>query len=82
MKIRLNGKEVSADDVVKMLVEAVDSHIYWQLADERYRNNGHVVSRGSDDPVRRMLIDDYEDLHTKLIGLSNAMQQFSHVLHC
>jgi hypothetical protein len=32
-----------------LLIEALDSHIYWQLSDERYRNNGYVYDPGSDD---------------------------------
>ena len=32
------------------VVEAIDSHIYWQLSDERYRANGAVLEPGSDNP--------------------------------
>lgn len=32
-----------------MLIDALDSHIYWQLASERYRNNGYVYDPGSDE---------------------------------
>ena len=32
-----------------LLIEALDSHIYWQLSDERYRNSGYVYDPGSDD---------------------------------
>jgi hypothetical protein len=35
---------------ITRLVEAIDSHIYWQLSDERYRANGAVREPGSDDP--------------------------------
>jgi len=37
-------------DAVRTLREALDSHVYWQLSDERYRNNGYVSAPGSDDP--------------------------------
>ena len=33
------------------IVEAIDSHIYWQLSDDRYRANGAVIEPGSDDPA-------------------------------
>lgn len=32
------------------IIEAIDSHIYWQLSDEWYRANGAVLPPGSDDP--------------------------------
>jgi hypothetical protein len=32
------------------IIEAIDSHIYWQLSDDRYRANGSVLEPGSDDP--------------------------------
>ena len=31
-------------------MEAIDSHIYWQLSDHLYRANGAVLEPGSDDP--------------------------------
>ena len=32
------------------IIEAIDSHIYWQLSDGFYRANGAVREPGSDDP--------------------------------
>ncbi len=32
-----------------LLIEALDSHIYWQLSSEQYRNSGYVRDPGSDD---------------------------------
>ena len=32
------------------IVDAIDSHIYWQLSDPLYRANGAVLEPGSDDP--------------------------------
>jgi len=32
-----------------MLVAAIDSHIYWQLAEPAYRRDGFVLEPGSDD---------------------------------
>ena len=48
------------------LVEAFDSHIYWQLSDERYRANGAVLEPGSDDPkvVSEILV--YQALQDEL----------------
>ena len=37
------------DEDLALLVDALDSHIYWGLSDERYRNSGHVMDPGSDD---------------------------------
>jgi hypothetical protein len=36
---------------VMQIVAAIDSHIYWQLSDDRYRANGAVIEPGSDDPA-------------------------------
>ena len=33
-----------------LVLEALDSHVYWQLSDERYRDSGFVYGKGSDDP--------------------------------
>ncbi len=49
-----------------LLKEALDSHIYWQLSDERYRNNGFVHGEGSDDPEARALIQESEHLFNRL----------------
>lgn len=38
-----------AEEDVKRLIEALDSHIYWQLSDEEYRKDGFVLEEGSDD---------------------------------
>lgn len=32
-----------------LICEALDSHAYWQLSDERYRRDGYVLEPGSDD---------------------------------
>lgn len=36
-------------DDLDLLVEALDSHAYWQLSDDQYRNDGAVLPPGSDD---------------------------------
>jgi hypothetical protein len=32
------------------LAEALDSYMYWRLADSHYRSNGFVMDPGADDP--------------------------------
>lgn len=44
MKIDLTDAEL------EILTEALDSHAYWQLSDENYRNDGFLIEPGSDDP--------------------------------
>lgn len=34
----------------RLIVDALDSHAYWQLSDERYRRDGFVEDPGTDDP--------------------------------
>ena len=48
------------------LVEAIDSHIYWQLSDELYRANGAVREPGSDDPEVAAEIAAFDALQNKL----------------
>ena len=43
--------ELSAEDLDR-IVAALDSHIYWQLADQRYRSSGYVLEPGADDPAQ------------------------------
>lgn len=38
------------DEDVDLLVEALDSHEYWQLSDPSWRNSGAVILPG-DDPL-------------------------------
>ncbi len=48
------------------LVEAIDSHIYWQLSDHLYRANGAVLEPGSDDPDVAAEIIAFEALQDEL----------------
>lgn len=59
---------LSRDDLA-LLVEAIDSHIYWQLADEKYRSNGDVLEPMSDDPEMREQILAATKLHDRLFVL-------------
>ena len=35
---------------LELLIKALDSHVYWQLSDRRYRRDGYVLEPGSDNP--------------------------------
>ena len=48
------------------IVAAIDSHIYWQLSDERYRANGAVREPGSEDPEFAAEISAFEALQNEL----------------
>lgn len=41
--------DLSRDDLDR-IAAALDSHVYWELSDQTYRNDGSVVTPGSDDP--------------------------------
>jgi hypothetical protein len=51
---------------ITKIVEAIDSHIYWQLSDECYRANGAILEPGSDDPDVAAEIAAFEALQDKL----------------
>ncbi len=40
--------ELTRSDV-ELLIEALDSHCYWQLSDHEYRRDGFVIDPGADD---------------------------------
>lgn len=48
------------------LLEAIDSHVYWQLADDQHRNDGATVPPGSDDPEDQATIARFGDLSAHL----------------
>lgn len=39
-------------DALSTFRDALESHVYWQLSDLQYRNNGYVHAPASDDPVK------------------------------
>ena len=49
-----------------LLVEALDSHVYWQLSDQHYRSNADVLEPGSDDPEQAAEIEACLELADKL----------------
>jgi hypothetical protein len=55
---------------LNLLVEALDSHRYWQLAEEQYRNNGFVLDPGSDDPEVQAELAEVATLEEKLGSLT------------
>ncbi len=63
MKIDLNRDELA------LLIEALDSHEYWQLSDEFYRRDGEVVDPGSDNEDNRRAIRKVRALSKKLSKL-------------
>lgn len=50
----------------RMVDEAIDSHMYWQLSDQQYRNDGYVQEPGSDDSEVVEEIEKYKALQIKL----------------
>lgn len=54
------------DDDRAKLREAIDSHVYWQLADAHYRSNGDVIEPGSDDPDTAATIAEFQALAARL----------------
>ena len=57
--------EVSREDLDR-IIEALDSHVYWQLSDQHYRNDADVVEPGSDDPNQAAEIGSCRELADKL----------------
>ncbi|MGH9238786.1 MAG: hypothetical protein ACRD3G_12175 [Vicinamibacterales bacterium] len=51
---------------LQLLDEALDSHAYWQLSDEVYRDNGAVNPPGSDDPDNVKALADVRVLQAHL----------------
>lgn len=60
-------------DQLELVISALDSHKYWQLADESYRSNGFVEEPGSDDEEAVEEIERCDHLHNVL---ETRMQQF------
>lgn len=63
------------DEEIGLLAEALDSHVYWQLSDENYRNDGFVRSPGSDDPYNAAEIERSQSLEDKLRDVIRAHAQ-------
>jgi hypothetical protein len=52
-------------DETHLVSEAFDSHIYWQLSEENYRNSGNVIPPGADDPEVVEAIEKAERLQAR-----------------
>ena len=59
---------LTPDDLTRLL-EAIDSHIYWQLSDRQSRNAGAVTDPGSDDTDTVLEIKAYRSLADTLQAL-------------
>ena len=66
MQLPLSQKDLD------LLVEALDSHVYWQLSDQHYRNNADVLEPGSDDPEQAAEIAACVELSDRLRALRSA----------
>ncbi len=38
------------DPEMELILAALESHAYWQVSEEDYRDNGYVYAPGADDP--------------------------------
>lgn len=59
---------------LKTLLDGVDSHRYWQLADSEYRHDGFVMEPGSDDPEKVEAIEECDALEAKLEGVQRCVE--------
>jgi hypothetical protein len=59
---------------IEDLIEAIDSHIYWQLADTNARNNGYVNDDAIDDKGARKEVQRFRRLNDKLAAWHDARQ--------
>lgn len=60
--------DLSLDDLDRLLA-ALDSHVYWQLSDQHYRNDAAVLDRGSDEDDRAVEIAACRALADRLVSL-------------
>lgn len=65
--VKLTAEEIA------LLVEALDSHIYWQLSEEEYRDSGYVREPGSDDPEKIAAIEAAKELSDQLQQLQPTL---------
>jgi len=61
--------ELTEDDL-NLVLSALDSHKYWQLSDEKYRNDGYVMDPGSDDAENAEEIQECDVLVEKIVFCS------------
>lgn len=51
---------------MRLVLDSLDSHEYWQLSEQRYRSNGFVDGEGSADPETRAQIRRVRALYTRI----------------
>jgi hypothetical protein len=51
----------------QLCAEALDSHVYWQLSDEQYRDDAAVLPPGADDEDQRAEIEQAAALGARLL---------------
>jgi len=51
---------------IELLIEALDSHVYWQLSEAEFRHDGTVWEPGSRDPENAAEIVRSERLSARL----------------
>ena len=66
MQLPLSEKDL------ELIVEALDSHVYWQLSDQHYRSNAAVIEPGSDNPEQAAEIEASVELSERLMALRSA----------
>ncbi|MCZ7589940.1 MAG: hypothetical protein M5U27_14000 [Gaiella sp.] len=64
--------EVTGEELT-LLCEALDSHVYWQLSDRYYRNDGYVREPGSDDAEAVAAIRATSALEEKLRAIERGI---------
>jgi hypothetical protein len=57
--------DLSREDLDRILA-ALDSHVYWQLSDQHYRNDAAVMHPGADDPEQATEIASCRELAGRL----------------
>lgn len=60
--------DLSREDLDRILA-ALDSHVYWQLSDQHYRNDAAVLDRGSDEDEQAIEIAACRALADRLVSL-------------
>jgi hypothetical protein len=61
--VQLSKKEL------ELIYQALDSHVYWQLSEDKYRRDSSVMPPGSDDPEAAEEIREADELRTRLFSL-------------
>jgi len=59
---------------LELVRDALDSHVYWQLSEEPYRRDGHVVPPGTEDPQAAADIAGAHALIDRLDGELRALR--------